>query len=282
MAKIRFVTDSTCDIPADLIQKYNISVVPVFINYNDKSYADDGVELVRETYYNQIGNIHPHPSTSAMSPGMAEKAILEADKDADYVIIATVASTLSGVNNAMRLGAQNLPEERYTLIDSKSVSMGLGFQVLIGAETAEKTGGDVQATLAAMRSASERSLIYCALHTLEYLRRSGRVSWAQANIGALLQIKPIIEVRQGVVNNVGRVRTFKRALEDLYRLCKEASPIERLAILHANNPTDAKELYESLKSEIAPPDTLIVGITPAIGTNIGPGGVGVAMIQKAK
>jgi DegV family protein with EDD domain len=149
--------------------------------------------------------------------------------------------------------------------------MGLGWQVLIGAETAEKTGGDLSAVLDAMDRVRKNIHVYCVLHTLEFLRRSGRVSWAAAGVGALLQIKPIIEVHEGEVKNIGRVRTFKRALEDLYRLCKEAAPIDRLAILHVNNPTDANEFYESLKPEI----------TPAIGTNIGPGGVGVALVKQS-
>ena len=278
--RIRFVTDSTCDIPQDLVQKLGIFVSPVFVNYNDQSLADDGTHLVREEYYRQLPNIHPHPSTSAMSPGLAEEVIMKAAEDADHVVIITLPTQLSGVYNAMRLAAQKLPENKYTLIDAGNTSMGLGWQVVIGAETAAATDGDLTKVLEAMGRARENVRLYCALHTLEFIRRSGRVSWTQANIGALLQIKPIIQVDHGDVRNVARVRTFKRALDELCEKVREHMPIERLAILHANNLQDA-HIFREMVADIAPPNVLIVDIAPALGTNIGPGGVGVALIKSS-
>jgi DegV family protein with EDD domain len=277
--RIRFVTDSTCDIPADIADKHGIIVVPVFINYQDQSIADDGIQLHRDEYYKKLPTMLPHPSTSAMSPGIAEEAILRAAQDADHVIIITLAAQLSGVYNAMRLAAQKLPEARYTLIDAGNTSMALGWQVLIGAETNEKTGGDLEKVIAAIHAVRDHLKLYCALETMEYLRRSGRVSWAQANIGALLQIKPIIEVDHGDVKSIGRVRTFKRALEDLEERIRAEAPLAKLAILHSDNLTDAKKLGEMVK-DIAPADMMYVFIAPAIGTNIGPGGVGVALVKE--
>lgn len=279
--KISFVTDSTCDIPADLVAKHNIIVVPVYVNYNNNSYADDGKELVREEYYAKIGDIRPHPTSAAMSPGMAEKYIMEAAENSDHVVIMTLAAALSGVHNAMRLGAEKLPKDRYTLIDVGNLSMALGWQVIRAAEVAEETNGDLQAVLDAIAETRKNTRLYCALNTLEFLRRSGRVGWAAAGVGALLQIKPLLEVNESEVKNMGRVRTFKRAIEDLHRLCKEAAPLDRLAILHANNAAEAQAFYELIKDEIAPANTVIVEIAPAIGTNIGPGSVGVALVKKS-
>ncbi len=278
--RIRFVTDSTCDIPTDMIAKHGIHVVPVFVNYNNNSYADDGIQLQRDDYYRQLENIHPHPSSSAMSTGLAEEYILKADKEGDHVIIITLSTQLSGVYNAMRLAAQKLPEDRYTLIDAGNTSMALGWQVLIGIEVAEKTDGDLDAVIAAITAVKANLRLYCALHTMEYVRRSGRVSWAQANIGALLQIKPIIEVDHGDVKNVGRVRTFKRAIDDLNERVRANLPLYKLAILHANNLPDAQALGVMLK-DVAPADMIYVYIAPAIGTNIGPGGIGVALVKES-
>ena len=121
-----------------------------------------------------------------------------------------------------------------TLIDSKSVTLGLGFQVLAGAETAEATG-DVDQVQAAIERVRDRAHVYAALETMEFLRRSGRVGWAAAGIGALLQIKPMLEVYDGEVKSGSRVRTFGRAVEELIRLAHEQAPLERLAVLYISD-----------------------------------------------
>ncbi|MGQ9910377.1 MAG: DegV family protein [Candidatus Flexifilum sp.] len=281
LKKIRFVTDSTCDVPPELVAKYGIGVVPCYINYNNTSYADDGKELVREEYYNKLSTLRPFPTTSAMPPSVAEAVIRSVAEDADHVIIIGVSTKLSGVLNAMRLGAQNcLPPDRYTIVDSEQVTMGLGWQVIIGAETAEKTG-DVQQTLEAIASVRSRARVYAALSTLEFLHRSGRVGWAAAGIGQLLQIKPLIAVVDGEVQSVARVRTFSRALEELIRITHTETPLERLAVLYASDYEAAVSLKERLR-DIAPADTLITSITPTVGTHIGPGGLGVATVRAAK
>jgi len=276
--KIRFVTDSTCDIPPELLQKHNITVVPCYINYGNQSYADDSKELVREDFYQTLQSVHPSPTTAAPSPGDCKSAIESAFKDADHVVIVSVATKLSGTNNALRLGAADFPPDRVTLLDSQTTSMGLGWQVVLGAETAEMTG-NVQQTVDTVQRVQKHTHVYCALQTLEFLRRSGRVGWAAAGIGALLQIKPILHVFNGEVNQGSRVRTFSRAVDEMVRLCHTHAPLDRLAIMHAINPEGALDLQNRL-ADISPPDTIIVSITPTIGTHIGPGGLGLAPVSK--
>src|SRR5690606_18014714 len=130
------------------------------------SFADDGRELVREDFYSQLPSMRPAPTTAAPSPGMAKEVIDAAFEDADHVIIVSVASKLSGTYNAMRLGAAHLPQDRVTLIDSESVTLGLGWQVLIGAEVAEATG-DVEQTVDAIRRVRQHANVYAALETME-------------------------------------------------------------------------------------------------------------------
>lgn len=277
--KIRFVTDSTCDIPPHLLERYQIGVVPCFVNFGGKSYVDDGKELTREDFYEQMPKLRPMATTSAPPPGLAERIIVETFEGADHLVILTVPAKLSGVYNALRLGASSLPQECVTLIDSGTVSMALGWQVLAGAEVAEETG-DLDAVLKAIQSVRENQRLYAALATLEYLRHSGRVSWAQAGIGALLQIKPIIEVREGEVPNVARVRTFSKALDELMKLVRAQGPLDRLAILHTNNLEGAEEIRNRLGDD-APPDTIITSATPVIGTHTGPGTIGLASVSKS-
>jgi DegV family protein with EDD domain len=277
--RIRIVTDSTCDIPLDLIRKHQIGVVPCFVNYGGNSYADDGVQLIREDYYKQLPGIRPVPKTSAFPPGMVEPVVEAALQEAEHVIILCVPAKLSGVYNAFRLGTNKFAPEQITLVDTGQVAMGLGWQVVIAAETAEATG-DVDKVLAAVQGVRQHQRVYAALDTLEYLMHSGRVSWASAGLGALLQIKPILDVREGEVKSHSRVRTFKRAFDELVNLAREQAPLDRLAVMHANNEKGALELKDAL-SDIAPPDTLIVNITPTIGTHIGPGGLGIATVNQA-
>ncbi len=276
---IRFVTDSTCDIPPELIRKWKIGIVPAFVNYGGRSYADDGIELDREVYYNEMPTLASQPTTSAPSPAVAEQVIRRTFEGADHVVILCVPAHLSGIYNAMRLGAADLPPERVTLIDSGTLSAALGFQVLAGVETAAETG-EVSAVLDAIERARHHEKLYASAETMEYLRRSGRVGWAAASVGQLLQIKPIISATEGKVESIARVRTFARAVDKLVELVQEQGPLDRLALLHANNREGALEIKSRLGSSI-PDDTFIFNVTPAIGTHIGPLALGVATLSKA-
>jgi DegV family protein with EDD domain len=278
--KIRFVTDSTSDIPPQVVERYQMGVVPCFVNFGGKSYSDDGKELTRESFYEQMPSIRPMATTAAPPPGLAERIIDETFVGADHLIIITAPAKLSGIHNAMRLGSSKLPQDKVTLIDGGTVSMALGWQVITAAETAEATGGDVDAVLKAIQAVRDNQRLYAALTTLEYLKHSGRVGWAAAGIGALLQIKPIIEVRDGDVISVARVRTFSRALDEMLELVRKHGAIDRIAILHANSEDVAQQFRMQLGAD-CPDDVYIVSATPAIGTHTGPGIIGAAPVYKS-
>lgn len=276
--KIKFVTDSTCDIPPELVQKRGIGIVPAFVNYGGNSYADDGKELIREDFYAQLPNMAETPTTAAPAPGLAEKIITETFEGADHLVILTAPAALSGIYNSMRLGASNLPQDRVTLIDSGMVTMALGWQVLIGAEVAAESG-DVDKVVDAISRVRAHQKLYAGLATMEFLRRSGRVSWALAGIGALLQIKPMLEVKESAVLPLARVRTFGRVIQELLALTRAQAPLDKLAILHSNNPEGARDMQNQL-ADVCPLDTLIINITTVIGTHTGPGALGVALVSK--
>src|SRR5215207_10328683 len=164
---IRFVTDSTCDIPPELIKKYKIGVVPAFVNYGGKSYADDGVELDREIYYNQMPSMTAQPTTSAPSPIIAEQVINRTFEGADHLVMLCVPARLSGIYNALRLGADNLPPDRVTLIGSGTLSSALGFQVLAGAEIAAQTG-ELSEVLGAIERVRANEKLYATAETMQY------------------------------------------------------------------------------------------------------------------
>lgn len=281
-SKIRFITDNTCDLPKEMLQRHQITVVPCLINYNNMSLADDGVQLDREQFYRQMPAMHPpYPTTSAMAIGMAQEALKRVAEECDHVFVVTVASGLSGVYNVFRLAATGLPPDKVTLIDSETMTMGLGYQVLVGAETAEATG-DIQRTKEAVERARANVHVYCGVPSLEYLRRSGRINWASAGIGDLLQIKAMLRVNDGVVKSVGRVRTYGRLVNDLINRIRSHAPIERITLLYAGNPSFIDGLREQVRDVLpsSPEDVLIERVTPVIGVHVGPESIGAVILSR--
>jgi DegV family protein with EDD domain len=242
--------------------------VPSYVNIGEQSYADDGAQLDRQDFYNRLPTMTPFPTTSAPSPGIAKQKIDAAFDGADHLIILTAPAKLSAIYEAMRIGSSHLPQERVTLIDSGSVTMALGYQVLVGVEAAEQTG-DVEQTLAAIRQVRPHCQMRALIISLDNLRRSGRINLASAGIGSLLQIKPILTINNGVVEVLSRVRTEKRAREELISMLREQAPLERLALLHANNPEGVAWMREQV-ADIAPLEVIEVTINPATGTHVGP------------
>jgi DegV family protein with EDD domain len=276
--KIRFVTDSTCDIPEDLIEKWQITVVPAFVNIGDESYADDGVQLKRDDFYARLPTMTPFPTTAAPSPGVAKAKIEAAFANADHVVIICAPAKLSAIYEALRLGANNIPPDQVTLIDSQFLSMGLGYQVLIGAEVAAETG-DVDQVVAAVDKVRAHSHLNVMLNGLDNLRRSGRVNLATAGVGTLLQIKPILEVANGEVKIVSRVRTVKRARAELVDLLRAEAPFERLTLLHTNH-MEGIEWLQAQVSDLLPEQTYVINATPVLGTHIGPQCLGFASLRQ--
>jgi DegV family protein with EDD domain len=178
-----------------------------------------------------------------------------------------------------RKAAEEFPG-KVTCVDSGSLSLGIGFQILAAAEEAEF---GLQPALAAITSTQERLYVFAALDTMEYLKRSGRVPGAVATLGGLLSIKPMIELKDGVVKPVGAVRTTSQADERILNLLLERGELERLAILHTNAEPRAKQLLDELMNRVRksiPREILFVNVTAVIGTHLGPNGIGFAAVKK--
>lgn len=277
--RIKFVTDSTGDIPLELARRWGITVVPVFINVGEESHADDGEHFSREQYYDNLPAINPLPTTSAPSPGLAKEMIHEAFEDADHLVIITLPQKLSATYDAMRLGSSDLPQDRVTLIDSGSVTMAMGFQVLIAAEVAVETG-DLELVLDVIPRVRKARKLVAIIRTLDFLRRSGRVNMATAGIGALLRVKPILTVEDEEVQTLARVRTMNRAKEAMIQMLRDEGPLDRLALLHTNNLEELQALRDEL-GDILPADTLMINATPALGTHTGPKCLGFVSINQS-
>lgn len=276
--KIRIVTDSVCDISEDLLKRWNIRVIPCYVNYNNQSFADDGVQLDRQAFYKALPTIHPYPTTAAPSPAFAEEILREALEGYDHVIGIHVPAALSSTFANICAAAAQIDPARFTLIDSETLTMGIGMQVLIAAEVAAETGS-VQAVIETVQKVKQHQRLYAALYSLDALRRSGRVNSFISSVGTLLQIKPIIEVRNSQVHPINRIRTFSKAIDHLYDLVKAQAPLDRLVVLHIQNEESARAFLERLGG-IAPAGTTIVEVGPTLGTHIGIGSLGAVTLSK--
>jgi len=276
---IRVVTDSTADIPDEVVRELDITVVPVHVIFGTQSY-DDGINLSRQEFYERLTSANPLPSTSAPSAGEFESAYRRLqDSGADTVISIHIARALSVVQNAALIGADGVPGLNVTLVDSEQVSMGLGWQVIEAARAA-KAGKSAAEVVDAAERTKQRVRLYAALDTLEYVRRSGRVGWAAAAIGQLLKIKPLVEVRNGAVLSLDRARTRAHSIQRLKELIADQGALRGLAVLHTHAIDAARSLadeFRALYPALSDP-IHVVEATTAIGTHVGPNGLGVACV----
>ena len=273
--KISFVTDTTADIPSELAFQHGIEVVPALVNIRGRSYAD-GIDITREEFYTLLPRLNPPPTTSAPSVGsFQERYEKQLKAGATKILSIHPPNELSGIFNAARLAAQEFGE-RVKVLDSGQLSLGIGFQILLAVEAAER-GAQFEEVTALVESVRKRVRVACLLSTLEYVRRSGRVSWARAVIGNLLHLKPLLELRHGLVYRLGQARTRAQGIRRLTETLNSWGPLERLAVLHTNAEVAARQLLEEVKLKVNVPP-LIVNVTTAIGTHVGPDGLGFATV----
>ena len=277
--KLGLVTDSTCDIPQFLVEQHELEVVPCILVMDGKEYVD-GQSITREEFYNRLPSLQTQPTTAAPSIGdFATRYDSLLTRGCDQVLSIHAAGTLTSILNIARQAAEDFAGQ-VTCVDSTSLSLGLGFQVLAAAEAAEL---GLQAALAAVESARKRLHVSAALDTLEYMKRSGRVPATVAMLGGLLRIKPLIELTNGEVKATGAVRTTQQANERMTKFLLEGGPLERLAILHTGAESRARDFLNQLMqiaSQSVPRDILMVNVTTVIGTHVGPNGLGFAAVRE--
>jgi len=275
--KIGIVTDSTSDLPAYLIEQHNIQVVPSILILEGKEYAD-GIGISREDFYNRLPTLQSRVTTAAPSIGdfLTPYQTLFS-QGCDHIISIHAASQLTTIVNSARQAAKEF-DDKVTIIDSGSLSMGLGFQVL---SAVDETVSTVKSAIETIESTKKRLKVIAALDTMEYLKRSGRVPGLVANLGGMLSIKPMVEIKNGEVKPMGAVRTTKQADEKVLSFLTEVGEMQRLAILHTNAEARAKKLLNELMNKISlPQDILFVNVTAVIGTHLGPNAIGFAAVKK--
>ena len=281
MSKFALVTDSTAYVPAELVQKHNISVVPLILVWGDEMF-EDGVDILPKEFYTRLKTAKVMPSTSQATPAKMQ-AIFQSLVDQGMDVLGMfISSKLSGtMQSAMQAkDMMGSAGEKVTLVDSQCTSMALGFQVLAAARAMD-AGASLQECAAIAEKAHEKAGLFFAVDTLEFLHRGGRIGGAQRFIGSALNLKPILALKDGRVEGVERIRTKGKAQDRILELVSEKVKGKsniRLATVHANAAEDAKILLDRAAQALNPSETFVTDLSPVVGTHAGPGTVGLAFM----
>jgi DegV family protein with EDD domain len=281
MSKIALVTDSTAYIPTELCKKHNISIAPQVLIWDGQTYKD-GVDITPQEFYTRLKTAKVMPTTSQVSV-VSFQEIFQGLVDKGYEVVAIlVSSKVSGTTQsaAQAKDMMGAAGQKVNIVDSLSVAMALGFQVLTVARAAEG-GASLAECIKLAETSRAHTGVYFAVDTLEFLHRGGRIGGAQRFIGSALGLKPVLALQDGRVEGLDRVRTKSKAhdrvLELVIEQTKGKSPI-RVATLHANAPEDARALLARAEQELKPVESVFTEVSPTVGTHAGPGTVGLAYI----
>jgi len=274
---VRIVTDSTCDLPPDLVDRLKIYVLPVYIHIGNRDYLD-GVDISRDEFYANLPDYETQPTTAVPSPAKFH-AVYDAlaDEGATEVLSIHISESLSAVVNVARTAAAETASVPVTVFDSGQLSLGTGFLVQTAAELALQ-GRSVAEILPILDGQINRTYVAAGLDTLQYLRRSGRMNAAISTIGDLIQLKPILKMYNGK-SGAERVRTRRKVIARLAEMIKSHSPLERIAFLHSGALESVQALQDEVRQFLPDCEIWLEMINPVLGAHIGPGVVGFACVS---
>ncbi len=279
MSRTAIITDSTAYIPDDFVRSNSLTILPLTVIWEGKTYRD-GVDIKPDEFYKRLKTAKEMPSTSQVTPQMFADAYKEL-LDQDYSILAiTISEALSGTFASSQEALESFPGAPITIVDSRTTAVAECMVVMAVAE-AIKAGASYQEAVDLARETSNKVRITFAVDTLEFLHRGGRIGGGSRFLGTMLNFKPILEVVDGKIEAVERVRTRNKSISRLIELAEERiadnGPV-RLAVLHAACEAEAKDLLARVTERIPNERPLFTEITPVIGTHTGPGTIGLSWL----
>jgi DegV family protein with EDD domain len=269
---VRIVTDSTADLTPEQQRAAGITVVPLNVHFGDEVFRDH-VDLSADEFFRRLKASAQLPRTSQPSVGAFEEAYRKLLDGGDEVVSVHLSSKVSGTYNSALMAAQSVGDGKIDVVDSLSTSMALGFMALEGAKLA-RAGRDRQAVAECLQGLVPKARVICVVDTLTYLERGGRIGKARALLGSLLNVKPILQLKDGEVVPVGRARGRPQSLSRLVELLQRDGKVSQLAIMHGAAQTDAEQLRERVASSYPGMDIQLTEIGAVLGTHTGPGVIG--------
>lgn len=275
---VRVLTDSTCDLPAEVVTALGITIVPLYVQVEGQDYLD-GIDMTREEFYRRLPAFREHPKTAVPSP-QKFRALYDslAEQGADEILSIHISSSLSAAMNVAQTAAGETTSASVTVLDSRQLSLGTGFLVAAAARLAQ-AGKSVSAILPALEAQIRRTHVFAALDTLQFLKRSGRMNAVMSTLGELLQIKPLLKMYDGV-SSAERVRTRTQAVQRLVELLREHAPYEQVALLHSAAQERAHALLDEVRPLLPSGEVWMETINPVLGAHIGPGVIGFACVSQ--
>ncbi len=268
------VTDSTADLPDEWHKRYGIEVVPLKVLFGEETFRD-GVDMNNEEFFRRLATSTKLPTTSAPSPGEFAALFTRLAKDHDGCISIHIGAQLSATAEAARVGAQSVEGFKVEVIDSETVTMPIAFLCRIAAECAT-----LDKATAAVKQRVPNCRVLALLDTLRYVEMGGRVSRAQAMIGTMLDLKPLLLVAEREIKSVDRVRTRSRAIPRMVEFFEKDMPVEHVGVVHAQAPEEAERIASDLRKRYTDLEVPVGQIGCVLGTHTGPKALGLVYIKK--
>jgi DegV family protein with EDD domain len=268
------VTDSTADLPPEWRERYDVEVVPLKVLFGEETFRD-GVDMNNEEFFAKLAASSKLPTTSAPSPGEFAEVYSRLAKDHDGCISIHIGRQLSATAEAARVGAESVEGFRVNVIDSETVTMPMAFLCRLAAESAT-----LDEATAAVEERIPKCRVLALLDTLRYIEMGGRVSRAQAMIGTMLDLKPLLLVADREIKPVDRVRTRSRAIPRMVEFFEKDLPVEHVGVVHAQAPEEAEQIAAGIRSRRPDLEVTVGQIGCVLGTHTGPKALGVVYIKK--
>lgn len=270
---VHVVTDSTCDLPRELVERYHITVVPLRVHFGEEVYRE-GIEITASQFYEKLARSPVLPRTSQPAPGDFVEAYRKVGGDGRPILSLHISSRMSGTYQSALMAAEMLPEYKVKVIDTEGVSMLLGLLVLRAARLAEEGREWREIADLIERESKKNTYSFFVVDTLEYLEKNGRIGRAQAFLGTVFNFKPVLGVREGLVTGIEKVRGKGKAVERMLELFRESIPSERrlwISALHGGAPEEGRQLVERVRREFSYEELIPAEVGPVVGCHAGPG-----------
>jgi DegV family protein with EDD domain len=277
-SKVAILTDSTADIPKNLVDEYGIEVIPLNVIWDGTSYKDN-IDISSDEFYKRLKTAKELPTTSQPSVGAFKEYYDRIAPDVDGIVVMCVSDKLSGTIASAKAARDQMSDFPIEIVDSKTTVAGLALVVLEAAKAA-KEGKDLEAVAARAREVSGKMKTMFLVNTLEFLHKGGRIGGAKRFVGSLLSVKPILHILDGSIDTLDSVRTKKKAMTALVEIAKGDIGQQRekvfMGVFHGLAEEEGKQIMAQVKELFSPEELLFTGLSPVIGVHTGPGTIGLA------